>query len=134
MSKPTFLFFTFLLVVATSALFFLKANSNSRNPDSTDTKLTQNVNVKDGVQYVVVQALGGYWPRITNAKADIPTKLIIKTDNTYDCSASVVIRSIGFRKILPKTGEETIDLGNPQTGRLQGLCSMGMYSFIINFI
>ena len=71
---------------------------------------------------------------MSEALAGIPTKLIIKTDGTYDCSAALVIRSVGFQKILAQTGEEVIDLGTPQIGEsLQGVCSMGMYSFEIKF-
>ncbi|HBG68881.1 hypothetical protein A2W67_02730 [Candidatus Nomurabacteria bacterium RIFCSPLOWO2_02_40_28] len=94
----------------------------------------QNVEIKNGVQYITIDAKGGYSPRTSSAKADIPTKLIIKTDGTYDCSASLVIRSIGFQKILPQTGETEIDLGTPKAREpLQGVCGMGMYSFVINF-
>lgn len=100
-----------------------------------DTKSAEgNVEIKDGVQYITVNARGGYTPRISSAKAGIPTKLIMKTNGAYDCSASLVIRSINFQKILPQTGETEIDLGTPQVGEpLQGVCGMGMYSFLINF-
>ena len=71
---------------------------------------------------------------MSTAKAGIPTKLIVKTNGTYDCSASLAIRSIGYQKILTQTGEETIDIGTPKAGEpLQGVCGMGMYSFSINF-
>ncbi|MBP6868510.1 MAG: hypothetical protein KBC16_00160 [Candidatus Pacebacteria bacterium] len=93
-----------------------------------------NVEIREGIQYVTIEARGGYAPRVSTAKAGIPTKLIVKTNGTYDCSSSLVIRSIGYQKILPQTGEEVIDLGTPVQGApLQGMCSMGMYSFLINF-
>jgi plastocyanin domain-containing protein len=83
---------------------------------------------------VTIEAKGGYSPKVSTAKAGIPTKLVIKTDGTYDCSSSLVILSVGYQKILPQTGEETIDLGTPEAGTpLQGTCSMGMYNFVINF-
>lgn len=94
----------------------------------------QSVLIKDGIQYITIDAKGGYSPAVTTAKAGIPTKLIMKTNGTFDCSASLVIRSVGFQKILPQTGETEIDLGIPKAGvPLQGLCGMGMYSFVINF-
>lgn len=35
--------------------------------------------------------------------------------------------------MLPASGETEIDLGTPKTGgKIQGTCSMGMYSFAIN--
>lgn len=95
----------------------------------------QNIEVKDGVQYVTINAKGGYSPRITSAQSNVPTKLIIKTNGTYDCSVALVIRSIGYQKILPQTGEEVIDIGEQKSGTsLQGTCSMGMYNFEIEFI
>ena len=94
----------------------------------------QNVQILDGIQYVEVRANGGYSPRRTLARADVPTKLIVRTDGTYDCSAALVIRSIGYQKLLPPSGEETIDIGVPSPGtNLQGTCSMGMYAFTIEF-
>jgi len=91
-----------------------------------------NVEIKDGVQYVTVSARGGYSPRTSTIQPDMPTKLIMKTNGTYDCSASLAIRSVGFQKILQPTGEEIIDLGTPKAGeKIQGTCSMGMYGFEI---
>lgn len=92
----------------------------------------QNVEIRDGVQYVTVTAKGGYSPKVTQIKSGIPTKLVVKTDGTYDCSASLVVRSVGFQKILQSSGEEVIDLGTPKSGEdVQGVCGMGMYSFQI---
>ncbi|OGG65841.1 hypothetical protein A3I99_00150 [Candidatus Kaiserbacteria bacterium RIFCSPLOWO2_02_FULL_45_11b] len=94
----------------------------------------QNIEIRDGVQYITINAKGGYSPRVTTAEADIPTKLIVKTNGTYDCSTALVIRSIGYQKILPQTGEEVIDIGTAKPGTsLAGTCSMGMYNFSINF-
>lgn len=94
----------------------------------------QNVEIRDGIQYVTIDAKGGYAPRVSSAQADIPTKLIVKTNGTYDCSAALVIRSIGYQKVLPQTGAETIDVGTARAGTsLQGTCSMGMYNFVLNF-
>ncbi|HEY0964376.1 MAG TPA: hypothetical protein VGE31_01130 [Candidatus Paceibacterota bacterium] len=94
----------------------------------------ENVEIRDGVQYITIEAKGGYSPRSSAAKADIPTKLSMKTNGTYDCSAALVIRSIGYQKVLPQSGEEVIDLGIAEKGSsLQGTCSMGMYNFSIAF-
>lgn len=102
-------------------------------PDAAGTPTTQNSEIRDGIQYVTVQAKGGYSPRVSAARAGVPTKLIVETNGTYDCSAALAIRSIGYQKMLPQTGEEIIDLGTPEPGTLQGLCAMGMYSFAVNF-
>ena len=98
------------------------------------TPAGNNVAIKDGVQYVTINARGGYSPRVSTAQADIPTKLIMKTNGTYDCSASLLVRSAEFQQILPQTGETEIDLGIPKAGvPVQGVCGMGMYSFQVDF-
>jgi uncharacterized protein len=129
MNKTVSIIITLGLVIAIGVIFMGGAKKSNTNVGS-----TQGVEIKDGVQYVTVDAKGGYSPRVTEARAGIPTKLIMKTNGTYDCSASLVIRSVGFQKILPQTGETEIDLGIPKAGEpLRGICGMGMYSFIINF-
>lgn len=107
----------------------------SDRPTSSDGAIaqSQNIEVRDGVQYVTITAKGGYSPRVTEIKGGLPTKLVVKTDGTYDCSASLVVRSVGFQKILEPTGEEVIDLGTPKSGdKIQGVCGMGMFNFLIN--
>jgi len=129
MSKTVSIIITLALVVGIGIIFLGGSKSGNNS-----TEAVQNSEIKDGIQYITINAKGGYSPKISTAKAGIPTKLIIKTDRTYDCSASLVIRSVGFQKILAQTGEEVIDLGTPKAGQpLQGVCGMGMYSFLINY-
>ena len=132
MNKVASIIVTAALVVAMGIVIF--GNSNKENTDTDAVGETKNVEIIDGVQYVRINAGGGYWPKVSTAKAGIPTKIIIKTDGTYDCSASLTIRSLGFQKILAQTGEEIIDVGVPEVGQpLQGICGMGMYNFKINY-
>ncbi len=133
MNKTASIILTLALVVGLGIVFL--GGSNSKNDtDSAGTQSAQNIEIKDGIQYVTIDAKAGYSPKVSTAKAGIPTKLIVKTNGTYDCSASLVIRSVGYQKILPQTGEETIDIGTPIAGQpLQGVCGMGMYNFLINF-
>jgi len=129
MNKTIYIIITLALVVGIGIVFLGGSNKNAKTGGS-----AQNVEIKDGIQYVTVNAKGGYSPKVSTAKAGIPTTLIVKTNGTYDCSASLVIRSVGFQKILAQTGEEVIDLGTPKAGQpLQGLCGMGMYNFMVNF-
>lgn len=113
----------------------VSTTSNDTNSSKkSETEILNNVEIKDGVQFVTINVRGGYSPRISNAKAGIPTKLIFKTNGTYDCSSFLSIRSINYQKTLPRTGEEIIDIGVPKTGvPLGGTCGMGMYNFNINF-
>ncbi len=130
MNKTVSIIITFSLLVAILIIF----GGGSKKDFVNETGSKQNVEIKNGIQYVTIDAKGGYLPRISTAQAGIPTKLIIKTDGTYDCSASLIIHSIGFQKILPQTGDTEIDIGIPKEGvPLMGVCGMGMYSFKINF-
>jgi plastocyanin domain-containing protein len=118
---------SFVLIGGT--LYFISDKPASLGDEVTQLK---NVEIRDGVQYVTIIAKGGYSPRVTQVKGGIPTKLVVKTNGTYDCSASLAVRSVGFQQILQSTGEEIIDLGAPKSGdTVQGVCGMGMYNFQI---
>ena len=92
------------------------------------------IEVRDGVQYITIQVKGGYTPRNIVASSSVPTKLIMKTNETRDCSSSLVIKSIGYQKNLPATGETVIDIGTKMKGEMvEGICSMGMYGFKVEF-
>ena len=130
MNKTVLIIITIGLVVALWVIFL---GSNSKFDNDSDIS-EQNTEIRDGVQYITINAKGGYWPRISSAKAGLPTKLIMKTTGSFDCSSSLAIRSVGFQEILPSAGETEIDIGIPKSGEpLQGVCSMGMYSFLVNF-
>ena len=123
-----------LAIVASIGIIFIGGSRAKNNKGSEPADSIQNIKIRDGVQYVTINARGGYFPRLSSAKAGIPTKLIVKTNGTYDCSTSLVIRSLDYQKILPQTGETEIDIGTPKAGvPLQGLCSMGMYNFVVKF-
>ncbi len=133
MNKTILIIITIALVIGMGLIFWTGSKSKN-NSNTTTTEAVQNTEIKDGVQYITINAKGGYSPKTSTAKAGIPTKLIVKTNGTYDCSSSLVIRSIGYQKILAQTGEEIIDIGTPKAGEpLQGVCGMGMYNFLINF-
>ncbi|MEI8174355.1 MAG: hypothetical protein WCG28_00200 [bacterium] len=126
MNKTVSIIITLGLVIAIGIIFFGKSNSISES--------VQNVEIKNGIQYVTISAKGGYSPRISNAKSGIPTKLIMETNGAYDCSSSLVIRSINYQQVLPQTGKTEIDLGIKKAGeKMEGICGMGMYNFSINF-
>lgn len=132
MNKTSLIIISLALVVGLGIIFM--SGSKTDNSKIVSTESIQNVEVRDGVQYITIDAKGGYSPKMSSAKAGIPTKLIVKTNGTYDCSASLKIQAIGYQKVLAQTGEEIIDIGIPKVGvPLQGLCSMGMYNFLINF-
>ncbi|HEY9583073.1 MAG TPA: hypothetical protein VJK09_02040 [Candidatus Paceibacterota bacterium] len=131
MHKIALMIITLGLVLSIGIIFF---GGSILGNNRVVSEPVQNSEIRDGVQYITINAKGGYSPKVSVAKAGIPTKLIIKTNGTYDCSAALVIRSVGFQKILPQTGETEIDLGVPKVGvPVQGICGMGMYNFQIEF-
>lgn len=90
--------------------------------------------VVDGKQVVEIFAKGGYSPRLTQAKAGIPTLLKIQTSGTFDCSSALSIPAINYRANLQPTGESDIEIPPQESGAvLRGVCAMGMYNFEIRF-
>lgn len=102
-------------------------------PTSAQTSSTA-VREEDGIQYIRILARGGYSPRQITAKANIPTVLEIETKGTYDCSSALTIHQLNYQKFLPATGVIKIEVPkNLAVNTLDILCSMGMYSAMVNF-
>lgn len=100
-----------------------------------EKKEVQNVSMESAVQVIEITAKGGYSPQRTVARAGIPTIIRMKTDSTYDCSASVSIPLIAVTKILEPTGVTDIAVSPEYAqGTLAGVCAMGMYNFSVLFI
>jgi len=102
-------------------------------PNGQNEPAVNNVSIVDGQQIIEITAKGGYSPRVTNAKAGIPTVIRFNTTGTFDCSAYIRIPSMGLSKILPSTGTTDIVVADPKDGLLNGMCGMGMYPFQVNF-
>lgn len=101
---------------------------------SSSTAETGVATIENGVQIVDIAAKGGYSPRVITAKAGVPTVIRVETSGTFDCSASLVIPKLSYQKFLSPSGVEEIGVSPEQAqGTMQGLCSMGMYSFQIRF-
>lgn len=94
-----------------------------------------NVVMEGDKQVINIEARGGYFPRVTTAKSNLPIVIKVSTNNTFDCSSALIIPSLNFRKNLPPVGVTEIEVSPQKAGtKIQGLCSMGMYRFDINFI
>lgn len=119
--------FIWSVVVIGAALVFSLGGSSGAS--------TENVSIVDGKQVITITAKGGYLPRNTTAKAGVPSVLKMDTNGTYDCSIALSIPSIGYRNNLPPQGETLIDVpAQPAGTKMRGICSMGMYSFTVNFL
>lgn len=127
--KPTVIAILIGAVVIAGAVWYSgKGNSNAPVADA------HNVTVADGKQIVEIGVKGGYSPKISTAKADMPTVLRMTTNGTFDCSSGVTIPSLGIRQILPASGNTDIEVPAQKAGTtLDGVCVMGMYHFAVNF-
>lgn len=126
MNKPTIISLMVAVAIIGGAYFLTKPN-NAPGDSST-------VSVTNGIQVIDLLAKNGYSPGVIAAKAGMPTTLRVKTDGTYDCSASLTVPQLGYRKFLQPTGSEDIAISAEQAhGTLNGVCSMGMKSFKIQF-
>jgi plastocyanin domain-containing protein len=98
------------------------------------TEPGENVRVVDGIQTIDLRAKGGYLPKVSIAKAGIPTVLRVDTDGTFDCSSAIRVPSLKVSENLPLTGTTEIDLGVLTPGTIDGNCGMGMYPFQITVV
>lgn len=123
-----------ILSILVAALVIGGAIVFGQKPDGTE-QAVQNVSMEGEKQIIEIDAKGGYSPKLTTAKAGVPTVLRLKTSGTYDCSSAVAIPSLGFRKNLDATGITEVEVPvNLAQGTLEGTCAMGMYSFSVRFI
>ncbi len=107
----------------------------NKSSTKSEGEAVNNVTVVDGKQIIEIDVKGGYSPRITTAKADIPTVIKMKTSGTFDCSSALTIPSLSYRTNLPQSGVTEIEVPAQKVGsNLQGICAMGMYNFAVNFI
>jgi plastocyanin domain-containing protein len=112
------------------AFIFTKGRSDG---DVRNAPIVNNVTMENGVQIVEIKARGGYLPRRSVAQAGIPTVIRFNTNGTFDCSSAMRIPSLNISKNLPISGNTDVDIPLPQAGILRGSCSMGMYSFEVDF-
>lgn len=121
-----------VMVIAVGGIFMLlRGNDTATTPISNGQA---NIATVNGKQVIQINAKGGYAPRNTLAKANMPTVINVTTNGTYDCSSSLSIPSIGFRKALPASGTTPIEIPPQQPGAtIKGVCAMGMYNFAVNF-
>lgn len=117
------------------ALVYTNDNDADRLVVSTDEQASkENVFMENGKQIVEITARGGYSPRVSEAKALIPTIIRMNTIGSLDCSSALSLPSIKYRQNLPMKGKTDIEIPPQKAGaKFRGLCAMGMYSFVINF-
>src|SRR3989344_7087123 len=128
--KLTVVSITVAVLLVGGAVMFTKGVNTPGDSEPAEN----NVTIVDGVQTIEINAKGGYSPKVTMVKADMPTVIRVRTNGTFDCSSALAIPSIGYSGNLPPSGETDITLAPQETGAtLDGICAMGMYSFQIRF-
>jgi uncharacterized protein len=76
----------------------------------------------------------GYEPRVVQAKAGVPLRLRLVSQNVYSCSLAFVIPSLNAQHYLETTGVTWIDIPPQKAGtRMPFSCSMGMFTGMIVF-
>ncbi len=127
---------TLVISVVVIAVFvggFIVLTKGGSDSEKT-TPSANNVSIIDKKQVITINAKGGYSPRMTTAKADMPTVIKVMTNGTFDCSAALTIPSLKYRANLSPSGETSVEVPPQKSGTtLQGLCAMGMYNFSVKF-
>ena len=122
------------LVLVAAILLGAAASAFAQDKPGALTPLPKNVTIADGKQIVEIFAKGTYMPRLTAAKANMPTTIKVYTLGTFDCTLALTIPSLNYRTMLPRTGETLIEIPPQKEGAtLQGICGMAMYNFLVMF-
>ncbi len=126
---------TVIAVIGVVVFFLTKGRSDGSTKQAEIPSASNAVTTENDTQYIHITAKGGYTPRNVTAKADVKTVIRITSAGAFDCSSSVVIPDLNFETYVQP--QQTVEIPVPlekTTGSLQGLCSMGMYNFAINFV
>jgi sulfite exporter TauE/SafE len=108
--------------VSISSLFAAKSGEQA-NLGADDNNSVVRINVENA----------GYSPNVVYAKAGVPVRLELVTDNTQSCTRAFTIPVLNVAEILPKTGTKVVDIPAQKAGKMSFSCSMGMYTGVIVF-
>jgi len=119
----------FISLLSGITIYFISLKDTPTTPST-----VSNVYIEEGVQIIEIRVKGGYFPQVTNASSGLPTVLRFITSSTFDCSSALNIPSLNYQTNLPFSGITDVPIPvQIQNTKLQGLCSMGMYNFVVNF-
>jgi sulfite exporter TauE/SafE/copper chaperone CopZ len=79
----------------------------------------------------IVQKGNGYFPDQVTVKRGQKVRLIVDSEESYSCAASLSIPKVGIRKTL-KPGENVFEFTPGASGDIPFSCSMGMYDGVIH--
>jgi plastocyanin domain-containing protein len=120
-----------VIVIATVGTFVLLFKAQQLNFKPSNV-ISQDLS---GQQILSMTAKAGFTPNKISAQANKSAILRITTQNTFDCSSSLIIAQLGIQKDLPPNGDTDIAIPPQQSGtKITGSCGMGMYGFEIEFL
>lgn len=128
------IFIIFIIIIfAVTAFILLTQSAGNTAEKEISTNVVTIENDKQNIDIGV--SINGYDPKYIYAKGNLETNLHFKSYDAIGCEQSLTIPKLGITKILPANGETDIKIAAQQTGtKLVGSCSMGMYTFTIEFI
>lgn len=123
-----------LVIVAIFAFLLITNPPKSLKTNAEQSNTGKPIAETQGKQLISITAKAGFTPNSFQLAANEPTILRVSTKNTFDCTSTISIPKLGINKTLPFTGETDIELPAQAAGsKVIGTCSMGMYSFELNF-
>jgi sulfite exporter TauE/SafE len=115
-------------VAASRVVTALTSSSSTAEPATATATAT----MQGGRQEIVITAeTGAYVPDELEARAGVPTTLIVRSQNARGCVRSFIIPHLNVDEVLPVQGDTRIDLGTLEPGILRYSCGMGMYTGMI---
>ncbi len=112
-----------------------KANGSPTDISAqTSASTSSNVKMVNGKQQITIIASQGYNPKMTSAKAWIPSEIKIQGNNAYGCESAVRIPKLSYSKNLDPKWSDTVQVPAQKAGdTINGTCWMWMYNFQIKF-
>lgn len=88
--------------------------------------------IESDIQVVRITQKGdGYFPDQVTVRRGQKVRLIVDSEESYSCAASLSIPKAGIRKTL-KPGENVFEFTPDKSGNIPFSCSMGMYTGVIH--
>ncbi|KKU77804.1 MAG: Copper-exporting ATPase [Parcubacteria group bacterium GW2011_GWA2_47_7] len=133
-TKSFFISIVVTLILVMGAVSYVRNGTSISGAPGAEATAGNNIEITDGIQYIDIDAKGGYSPRKTVAQAGVPTIIRMNTRGTFDCSSSLVIPKLEYKGFLKPSGVTEIEVPAQESGSvINGLCSMGMYNFAVEF-
>jgi uncharacterized protein len=84
----------------------------------------------DGLDVVTIKVEnGGYFPEVVYARAEMPVRLRLVTNEVYTCAVAFVIPSLNVERLLKPSGVDWVDIPAQAKGTtIPFSCSMGMFT------